>query len=244
MFGSDWPANLFLSVFLFGLIFTLASVALGFIGGGHVGHGGHVGDAGHTGHIGGDSGGAGHAGAGGHTASVGGHPIHIDLPGHHDIDIHVGGHSAEAEPGGHDGPGILNMPTIMAFITWFGGIGYILRDSLLFNGYVAAILALIGGVAGGAIMFGLLARLLWPMMTKPLDRADYSLPGTPARVTSGIRSGGVGEIVYSKNGTRFTAGAKSLDSAPIARGAEVVIVSYERGLAYVRDVAALLDVKE
>jgi hypothetical protein len=138
----------------------------------------------------------------------------------------------------------LNMPTMMAFITWFGGIGYLLRNSLLFNGYIAAILALIGGLAGGMVMFALLARVLWPMMTKPLEPADFSLPGTAARVTSGIRSGGVGEIVYSKNGIRFTAGAKSLDSEPLARGSEVVIVSYERGLAYVRDVAALLDATE
>ncbi|HST05777.1 MAG TPA: hypothetical protein VLQ48_13710 [Chloroflexia bacterium] len=240
MFGADWLANLFLSVFLFGLIFTLASVALGFISGGHVGDGGNAVDVGHAGHVGG----LGHAGTGGHTTTVGGHPIHINLPGHHDIDIHVGGHNAEAEHAGHDGPGILNMPTIMAFLTWFGGIGYLLRTSLLLNGYVAAILALVGGVAGGAIMFVLLARVLWPMMTRPLDRADYTLPGTAARVTSGIRAGGVGEIVYNKNGTRFIAGAKSLDSTPIARGAEVVIVSYERGLAYVRDVAAILDGKE
>jgi hypothetical protein len=226
MFGSDWLANLFLSIFLFGLIFTVVSVAMGFAGGGHVGHAGHAGDAGHAGHMGHD----GHTGHAGHV----GH-------GQHDIDVHVGGHSAEAEHAGHDGPGILNMPTIMAFITWFGGIGYILRNSLLFNGWVAAILAGIAGIAGGAIMFALLARVLWPMMTKPLEQSDFSLPGTAARVTSGIRSGGVGEIVYSKNGTRFTAGAKSLDTEPIARGAEVVIVSYERGLAYVRDVAAALD---
>src|SRR5690242_17715545 len=117
MFGSDWLANLFLSTFLFGLIFTVVSVALGFAGGAHVGH------------------------------------------AQHDIDIHLG-HSGEADQGGHDGPGILNMPTMMAFITWFGGIGYLLRDSLLFNGYLAAILALIGGLVGGMVMFALLARVL------------------------------------------------------------------------------------
>ena len=239
MFGSDWLANLFLSIFLFGLIFTVVSVAMGFAGGGHVGHAGHAGNVGHAGHMG-DAGHAGHAGGASHGhASGAGHAGHPQ----HDIDVHLG-HSGEADQGGHDGPGILNMPTIMAFITWFGGIGYLLRDSLLFNGYIAAILALIGGLAGGIIMFALLARVLWPMMTKPLEQGDFSLPGTAARVTSGIRSGGVGEIVYSKNGTRFTAGAKSLDSEPIARGSQVVIVSYERGLAYVRDVAALLDATE
>lgn len=228
MFGSDWLANLFLSFFLFGLIFTIASVALGFVGGGDAGH------AGHPGHAGGHAGHAGHAGDTGHG-------IHINLPGQHDIDIHVGGHNHDVDhAGGHEGPGILNMPTIMAFITWFGGVGYLLRESLAFNGYVAGVLALVSGLLGGAIMFVLLARVLWPMMSPPLDSRDYQLPGTPARVVSSIRTGGVGEIVYSKNGHRFTAGAKSLDESAIAKGAEVVIIKYERGLAYVQDVQTVL----
>ena len=140
----------------------------------------------------------------------------------------------------HAGPSVLNMPTIMASLTWFGGVGYLLRETLDANGYIAAIIAVLSGLLGGAIMFTLLARVLWPMMSKPLDRADFRLPGTPARVVSSIREGGVGEIVYSKNGNRFTAGARSVDGSAIARGAEVVIVSYERGLAYVQDVEALL----
>lgn len=89
-------------------------------------------------------------------------------------------------------------------------------------------------------MFWLLARVLWPMVTPPLDSKDFSLPGTPARVVSSIRAGGVGEIVYTKGGTRFTAGAKGVDENPIPKGAEVVILNYERGLAYVRGVDDLL----
>jgi hypothetical protein len=227
MFGSDWLANLFLSFFLFGLLFTIASVALGFVSGG---------DAGHAhGHAGGH---AGHADAGG------GHHVHVPLPGQHDVDIHVGGHSHDVEhAGSHDGPSIFNMPTIMAFITWFGGVGYLLRQDLALNGYVASVLALVSGVIGGGLMFVLLARVLWPMMSKPLENKDYHLPGTSARVVSPIREGGVGEIIYSKDGYRFTAGARSIDESAIARGVEVVIIKYEKGLAYVQDVGTLLGEK-
>lgn len=229
MFGSDWLANLFLSFFLFGLIFTIASVVLGFVGGGHAGHA-H-----------GDSGGIGHGAHGAHVDTGGGHHVHVPLPGHHDVDIHVGGHNHDLEHGGsHDGPGILNMPTIMAFITWFGGVGFILRQSLSLNGYVASFLAVASGVVGGAVMFVLLARVLWPMMSKPLESKNYHLPGTSARVVSSIREGGVGEIVYSKDNYRFTAGARSIDESAIPKGAEVVIIKYERGLAYVQDVQTLL----
>lgn len=221
LFGPDWLANLFLSFFLFGLVFTVASLLLGFVGmgGAHGAHGGsHVG---------------------------GGHHIHVDLPGtQHDIHIQLGGHDGQAHAdaehiGGHDGPGVFNMPTIMAFITWFGGVGYILRQTLDLSGYIAGPLAVVSGVTGGAIMFLLLARVLWPMMSKPLDRRDFHLPGTLAKVVSSIRDGegGVGEIVYAKNGARFTAGAKSEDGTAIHKGAEVVILRYEHGLAYVQDVA-------
>src|SRR5688500_19038842 len=188
-FGADWLSNMFMFVFLFGLVFTTASLVMGFAGG-----------------------------AGGH---------HID----------VGGHDAgHGDAAAHDGPGILNVPTIMAFLTWFGGAGYIFRQSMGWNGYVAGGLALLSGIIGGGIMFGLLARVLWPMMSKPMTSADFSKPGTPARVVSSIREGGVGEIVYRKGGSRFTAGAKSADGAAVAKGAEVVILKDEKGLACVLDV--------
>jgi hypothetical protein len=224
MFGPDWLANLFLGVFLFGLIFTVASIALGFLGGGHTGDAG-----GHDVHL-----------------DLGGHDAHVDVGGHgadggaHDIGHDVGHDAGHAHAGSQSGPSVLNMPTIMATITWFGGVGYLMRESFDANGYIAAFIAGLSGLVGGAIMFTLLARVLWPMMSKPLEQADYRLPGTSARVVSSIREGGVGEIVYSKNGNRFTAGARSEDGSAIARGAEVVIIRYEHGLAYVQDVDVLL----
>lgn len=202
MFGSDWLANLFLSFFLFGLIFTVASLLLGWVGGG---------------------------------ADLGGHGAHVDTGAVGAPHADTGTHAA------HSGPGILNLPTIMAAITWFGGVGYLLRQSFDLFGWLALLLAVAGALVGGALMFTLLARVLWPMMSKPLDARNYDLPGTSARVVSPIREGGVGEIVYSKDGTRFTAGARSADSTSIAKGAEVVIIRYERGLAYVQDVDTLLN---
>jgi membrane protein implicated in regulation of membrane protease activity len=221
--NSDWLANMFLIVFLFGVVFTVVSLLLGV---GHVG-GGHV----------------------------GGHSIHFDLPGHHaDFDIHFGahgaahadGHGAAHANGGHGdavdhGPGFLNMPTIMAFITWFGGAGYIFTRALGIGAVFAVPMALLSGLTGGTIMFVLLSRLLWPMMSKPMSRADYHLPGTSARVVSPIRAGGVGEIVYSKGSSRFTAGARSVDEEPVARGEEVVILRYDRGIAYVQRVESILN---
>ncbi len=214
MFGADWLANLFLGTFLFGLIFTAGSLLLGVIDLGGLG-GGHGGA--HVGHfdVASDAGGLDAGGADGAG------PDGQDLAG-------------------HDGPGLFNIPTIMAALTWFGGVGYILKKTVGLGGEVAIVLAVLSGVVGGAIMFVLLARVLWPMMSKPMLSSDYRLPGTPARVVSSIRAGGVGEIVYVKNGTRFTAGAAGSNGEPIPRGTEVVILSYEKGIAQVQDIEATL----
>ncbi|MHB8757764.1 MAG: hypothetical protein ACYC6V_07105 [Bacillota bacterium] len=121
----------------------------------------------------------------------------------------------------------------MSFITWFGGIGYLLRT---YSGLVAVLVALIaigGGLVGASIVFFFLAKLLIPGQ-RLMDPDDYELPGTIARVTSGIREGGTGEIVYSMGGGRHTAGARSDTGGAIRRGEEVVIVNYEHGLAYVQ----------
>lgn len=224
--SSDWLANLFLYTFIFGLIFTVVSLLLGGV---HIGgFGGH----GHVGHVG-DAGGVGD----GHVHIGAGH----DSIGHK-ADIHVGGHhSGNGDTSGTDSIGVLNMPTIMAFLTWFGGAGYIFSRTFPFGGVILVPMALASGLFGGAIMFTILSRLLWPMMSKPMNRADFYLPGTPARVVSSIRAGGVGEIVYSKAGSRFTAGARNVDEQPIARDTEVVIIKYERGVAYVRPVKDILD---
>lgn len=246
--GSDWLTNLFLYTFVFGLVFTLVSLLLGgvHIGGFgahahiHIGHihigGGHVGHAGHAGHIG-------HPGASGHGQPHGSARMGVGREGiGHSADIHIGGHqSGNGDAQAVDSIGVLNMPTIMAFLTWFGGAGYIFSRSLGFSHIILVPMALASGLFGGGIMFILLSRLLWPLMSKPLNRADFYLPGTPARVVSPIRAGGVGEIVYTKSGSRFTAGARNVDNRPIAKGTEVVILSYERGVAYVEPVQDVLD---
>ena len=53
-------------------------------------------------------------------------------------------------------------------------------------------------------------------------------------VSSSIREGGTGEILYSQVGTRRVCGARSEDGTAIAKGTEVVVTRYEKGIAYVQ----------
>ena len=61
------------------------------------------------------------------------------------------------------------------------------------------------------------------------------MAGVLAQVSDSIRaSDGIGEIIYSQTGARRAAAARSEDGHAIERGVEVVVIRYERGIAYVR----------
>ena len=69
---------------------------------------------------------------------------------------------------------------------------------------------------------------------KSMDPADYEIVGVLGRICSSIREGGTGELIYSQDGTRKVSGARSEDGRAIAKGTEVVVTRYEKGIAYVR----------
>ena len=54
-----------------------------------------------------------------------------------------------------------------------------------------------------------------------------------ARVTSAIRAGGTGEIVYTLDGKRRVDGARNVDGTAMAAGTDAVILRFDGGLAYV-----------
>lgn len=138
------------------------------------------------------------------------------------------GHAAAGH--GHSG---FNFATAMAFLAWFGGVGYLLSSA----GHLPALLvlaaAVVSGLAGGAIVFAFLTRVLL-RHERVLEAADFEMVGVLGRVTVPIREGGTGEIVYSQGGTRRSSGARSDLAAGIARGVEVVVTRFERGIAFVR----------
>jgi membrane protein implicated in regulation of membrane protease activity len=134
----------------------------------------------------------------------------------------------------HDG-GVspFNFVTLTAFLAWFGGTGYLLtRFSSLWVG-LELLLSIFSGLIGGAIIFLFLTRILISE-EETMDPADYEMVGVLGRICSPIREGGTGELLYSQMGTRRVCGARSDDGMAIAKGSEVVVTRYERGLAYVR----------
>jgi membrane protein implicated in regulation of membrane protease activity len=163
---------------------------------------------------------------------AGGFHAHLHLPGwgHHfvhpvfDSSHHCTAHSNQIS--------VFNVPTIMTFLAWFGGIGYLMSHVYHFWFLLTLVVALLAGCTGAAFVFWFFAKVLMAH-DHSMDPADYRMTGVLATVNSTIREGGTGEIVYSQGGTRRSSGARSEDGSAIPKGEEVVVVKYEKGIAYV-----------
>jgi hypothetical protein len=78
---------------------------------------------------------------------------------------------------------------------------------------------------------------------KDLDPADYDMVGVLGKVSSTVRPGGTGEMIFSQHGVRRAAGIRSENGEAIPRGIEVVVTRYEKGVAYVRPWEELSEMK-
>jgi len=148
-----------------------------------------------------------------------------------------GGHVHTGAHGGHEvaaaAPSPINFSTLTAFLAWFGGAGYLLTRYSDVWPLAALFVAIAVGLVGAAIVFWVMASVLWSPHEN-LDPDDFELVGLLGTVSSPIRAGGTGEILFQQNGARHVAGARSEHGEAIDRGAEVVITRYENGLVYVR----------
>ena len=126
-----------------------------------------------------------------------------------------------------------NAFSLMIFLCWFGAAGYLLTRYGSFVALVVLVLAVVCGFAGGAIVFLFLTRVLLPH-ERELTADETEVVGAVGRISSTIRSGGVGEMVYEQLGARRSTPARSDDGDPIQQQEEVYVVRYEKGIAYVR----------
>lgn len=191
-------------------------------------------------------GGMGHAGGAhlhiGHGAAGGHGPV-----GHGATGGHAPGHGAaqgQVKSGSRGGRGadfpLVNPMTMAAFLTWFGGTGYLLehlRHIWVFAGLVFSSLA---GLIGAAIVFLFVAKVLMAH-DYALDPLDYEMVGVLGRTSCSIRPEGTGEIIFIQQGARKACAARCEGEETLPKGLEVVVTRYERGVAYVKPWTELAD---
>ena len=88
------------------------------------------------------------------------------------------------------------------------------------------------GITAAAIFWFLVKVLLAD--EKELDPEDYDMIGVLGNVSSTVRESGTGEMIFSQAGARRAAAIRGENGEAIAKGVEVVVTRFEKGIAYVR----------
>ncbi|HEV3316875.1 MAG TPA: hypothetical protein VG488_07910 [Candidatus Angelobacter sp.] len=159
---------------------------------------------------------------------------HVHLPKH----VHFGGSHGATHGAGHTHSAgahfsFFNPMTAAAFLTWFGGAGYLLVHLRHIWVYAGLALAALAGLIAAAIVFWFVAKVLMAN-EQDLDPLDYDMIGVLGYISSTIRKGGTGEMIFVQLGVRKPCAARSESGDAVAKGEEVVVTRYEQGVAYVR----------
>ena len=220
MIATDPLSLVFIRCFLVGLIYFIVTALLG-----NLGHG-----AAHTTHAGGHHVNV-HIGqhAGMHPGTQAHAPTHTT--GH--AQAHAGG---KTQASGHNQSwaSFLNPTSIMFFLLGFGFFGYVFHNII---GLEAPLLVLLfaglSGVVIALLLLTMIARIFGNSeSTTEQDVSDRT--GLLGKVSTTIQEGGLGEILYiSPGGMRKSIPARSVDGQRLERDREVVVVSYQNGVAEV-----------
>jgi membrane protein implicated in regulation of membrane protease activity len=159
--------------------------------------------------------------------------VHLHLPVKWHLPVHGGHHATGGGPKGGGHISWFNASSVLAFLAWFGGTGYLLTKYSSVVAILILAFAAVAGLAAGWLVLKFLVKLAGPQ-DEPLRLEDRRVEGALAVVSMTIRENGTGEIIYPVGGVRRCSGARSEDGNPIEKGAEVVIERYEKGIAYVK----------
>jgi membrane protein implicated in regulation of membrane protease activity len=167
--------------------------------------------------------------------------FHLHVPKHIGGNVgggHIGGHTAHTTHGPRSGTHgghfpIVNPATMAAFLTWFGGTGYLLIHVNHVVVLVGFALATLAGAVGGTLVFLFVGKVLM-RDDGETDPLEYEMVGVLANVSSPIRAGGTGEIIFTQQGARRSSAARHEGGESLSKGEEVVVLRYEKGVAYVR----------
>jgi hypothetical protein len=218
MIATDPLSLVFIACFLVGLIYFIATALLGNLGHGtaHATHaaGHHV--SAHIGH---------HTGVHAHTAA--------HTTGHAPTNAHA---NSKTQTSGHNQSwaSFLSPTSILFFLLGFGFFGYVFHNIV---GLEAPLLVLIFAGLSGLII----ALLLLYMITRLFGNSESATEqdvsdrtGLLGKVSMTIQEGGLGEILYiSPGGMRKSIPARSVDGQRLERDQEVVVVTYQNGIAEV-----------
>jgi hypothetical protein len=158
---------------------------------------------------------------------------HFHIGHFHHLHVSHAGHAGAGHGPNSNSISPINGFTLVIFLCWFGGTGYLLERYGGFVVPVVLLLATVAGIVGASVLFWFMAHVLAPH-EHALTAEETATIGMVGRVSGAIRDHGTGEILFSQNGSRRFAAARSENGLPIPRDTEVVVMRYEQGIAWVR----------
>src|ERR1700692_3642280 len=114
--------------------------------------------------------------------------------------------------GGHHGAGggivkggahlsWFNASSVLAFLAWFGGTGYLLTKHSNLIAIFCLGIAIVAGMNGGWAVFRFMSRLLRDTDLQ-MNEWDYRHEGSVGRGSISIPVGGTGEVIFGQDGGR------------------------------------------
>jgi membrane protein implicated in regulation of membrane protease activity len=146
------------------------------------------------------------------------------LVGAADLSLHHGGADGDVLP--------FSLLALLVTVSWFGGLAYLLRRAADWPLPIALPLAAVAAVAVGALVQRAI-RAVGRLGSPALDPERFRLPGVIGHVSTTIRPGGTGEVLYEQGGVRHVVAARAASPNGLARGTEVVVLRVEHGTAIV-----------
>ncbi|KRF01733.1 hypothetical protein ASG89_25575 [Paenibacillus sp. Soil766] len=145
-----------------------------------------------------------------------------------------GAHGAHGHGHGHSGPSWFNMSSLLAGLTVFGGVGYILNKVGMTNGLFILLFAVAAGLVMAWLFFLLYAKVIYKH-DDSMKESDFELSGQLGKLTVPINGKGMGEMVYVLHGTTRTISVRSENGESLAKGTKVVILNMGKGVATVTE---------
>lgn len=127
----------------------------------------------------------------------------------------------------------LNAFTITGFLCWFGAAGYLMQRAHTLAALAVLAIALVCGGAGAGLLMWFMVGVLMKH-EKTLEPADTEIVGVLGRVSQPARGHGVGEMLYTQNGSRRSVAIRSDDGQPLPKGTDVIVMSFAKGVATVK----------
>ncbi|WNR44948.1 hypothetical protein [Paenibacillus roseipurpureus] len=150
------------------------------------------------------------------------------------LELHGDAGGAHGHGHGHGGPSMFNTSSLLAGLTVFGGVGYVLNKVGMTSGLLILLVAIAAGLGMAWLFFLLYAKVIYKH-DDSMKASDFELSGQLGKLTVPIVGDGMGEMVYVLQGTKRSISVRSENGESMAKGTKVVILNMSKGVATVTE---------